>query len=152
MEVRCAVCGQRNRLPVLAAGTPRCGRCHTPLPWVVDAGDAEFQGATRAPGLLVLVDLWAPWCGPCKLVEPALHEVARAFAGQLKVVRVNVDQSPQVSERFDARSIPTLVLLRDEHVVDRVIGALPANRLTEVIRNALEPAGEAAGPTTTTRS
>ncbi len=77
----------------------------------------------------MLVDLWAPWCGPCRMVAPGVEQAARTLAGRLKVVKVNVDLAPAVSARFNARSIPTLLILRDGKVVDRKVGALPPEAL-----------------------
>ena len=89
-------------------------------------GTFDVEARSTAP---VLVDLWAPWCGPCRFVSPLLEELARDNAGRLKVVKVNVDENPALAARFDARSIPTLVVLRDGRVVDRVVGALPKPQL-----------------------
>jgi thioredoxin 2 len=85
----------------------------------------------------VLVDLWAPWCGPCRMVAPGVEQAARELAGRLKVVKVNVDDAPDVSRRFEARSIPTLLVLRGGRVVARQVGALPANRLVAWARTAI---------------
>jgi thioredoxin 2 len=90
----------------------------------VDAGDGDFDPATTT-GQLVLVDLWAPWCGPCRAVAPILERVSVAYAGRVKVVKVNVDDNPRTAARFDARSIPTLVMLRDGSTVARLVGAQP---------------------------
>ncbi|MDQ4048668.1 MAG: thioredoxin domain-containing protein, partial [Actinomycetota bacterium] len=84
-------------------GTPHCGRCKAALPWVVDAGDADFEQEAAA-SIPVLVDLWAPWCGPCRMVSPALERLAAKYAGRLKLVKVNVDEAPRTAQRFDARS------------------------------------------------
>jgi thioredoxin 2 len=119
----CPACGTKNRVPAVAAGTPRCGRCHTPLPWVVDAGDDNFSEIVDASGLPVLVDLWAPWCGPCQMVSPALERLARELAGRLKLVKVNIDEAPAVADRFSVRSIPMLLLVIRGQVVARQIGA-----------------------------
>lgn len=135
--VRCGACGTRNRVPPAAAGTPRCATCQAPLPWLVDAGDAEFDAVT-ATRLPVLVDLWAPWCGPCRMVAPAVERAATELAGRLKVVKVNVDDAPAVAGRFAAQSIPMLVVLRDGQVVARQIGALPAERLLQWVRGAVD--------------
>ena len=125
----CASCGRRNRIRPSAKGAPHCGSCGQPLPWVVNASDATFETEARS-SVAVLVDLWAPWCGPCRFVSPILEELARDFAGRLKVVKVNVDENPGLSRRFEAMSIPTLVILRGGRVVDRVVGALPKRDLT----------------------
>jgi thioredoxin 2 len=84
--VSCPHCGRRNRVPAAAAGTPRCGNCHQPLPWIVDAADDTFGEIADAASVPVLVDLWAPWCGPCRMVSPALEQLAAENAGQLKLV------------------------------------------------------------------
>jgi len=78
----------------------------------------------------VVVDLWAPWCGPCRIVGPMLEELARQHAGRLKVVKVNVDENQKLAIRYDAMSIPTLVVLKDGKVIDRIVGALPKPQLS----------------------
>ena len=124
----CASCGTRNRIRPSARGVPVCGSCKANLPWLVHAGDATFD-AEAAAQVAVLVDLWAPWCGPCRFVAPILEELAREYAGRLKVVKVDVDQNPALAQRFQAFSIPTLVVIRDGRVVDRIVGALPKAQL-----------------------
>ena len=111
-----------------AAGSPRCAKCRSALPWLVEAGDAEFGGAVDTKRL-VLVDLWAPWCGPCRSVAPVLEKLSREFATTLKVVKVNVDESPQTAQRYQARSIPMLLFMRNGELVDTVIGAQPEHVL-----------------------
>ena len=135
--IRCGHCGQMNRVPAAAAGTPRCGKCHEPLPWIADADDATFGDVAESAKVPVIVDLWAPWCGPCRMVSPALEQLARDLAGQVKLVKVNVDTSPQISQRFEAQAIPTLLMLRDGRVVARQIGALPPPALRAWAENAL---------------
>lgn len=122
--IACRSCGTKNRLPVVAHGTPRCGSCKSPLPWLVEAGDADFDAAvdTRA---LVVVDLWAPWCGPCRMIAPVLDQLSVERAGQVKVVKVNVDDSPRTATRYKAQSIPMLLLMDGGQVVDTLIGAQP---------------------------
>ncbi len=135
--VRCEHCGQKNRVPAAASGTPRCGKCHQPLPWIADADDATFHDVAEAAKIPVLVDLWAPWCGPCRMVSPALEQLARELAGQVKLVKVNVDTSPQVSQRFSAQAIPTLLVLRDGQVAARQTGAAPVAVLRTWLGKAL---------------
>jgi thioredoxin 2 len=107
---------------------PRCGVCHHHLPWEVEATAANFDAELRAP-VPVLVDFWAPWCGPCKWVSPAVSEQARNRAGKLKVVRLDIDTAPEIAGRFSVQSIPTLMLARDGKEVDRLIGAAPKPQL-----------------------
>ena len=126
--IRCASCGKLNRVGPVPRGTPHCGRCKAALPWVVDAGDADFEDEAAA-SIPVLVDLWAPWCGTCRMVSRALERLAAKYAGRLKLVKVNVDEAPRTAQRFDARSIPTLAILRDGRELDRTVGAAPEARL-----------------------
>jgi thioredoxin 2 len=124
----CSNCGRKNKIRPSAAGAPHCGNCGKALPWLVSASDATFELEARAAPP-VIVDLWAPWCGPCRFVGPILEQLAKEHAGRLKVVKVNVDENPALSRRFDARSIPTMLVLKDGQVVDRVVGAMPKPQL-----------------------
>jgi thioredoxin 2 len=126
--VVCPNCGKKNRTPAVAEGAPRCGNCHQPLPWIVDADASEFEGAIHA-SVPVLVDFWAPWCGPCRMVSPVVEAQGRERAGQFKVVKLNVDEAPDIAARYQAQSIPLLVLVRDGEEVDRQIGAVPPAQL-----------------------
>ena len=128
----CSQCGAKNRVPAeRAAETPRCGRCHTVLPAAaatdrpVVVTDQTFQVEVAQATLPVLVDFWAPWCGPCRAVAPMLEQVARERAGRLKIVKVNVDENPALSSRFSIRSIPTLALFRGGALIDEIRGAVP---------------------------
>jgi thioredoxin 2 len=120
----CPTCGVKNRVGPVPRGTPRCASCKSALPWVVPADESSFAAETEA-SVPVLIDFWAPWCGPCRMVEPVLAQLASERAGSLKVVKVNVDENPQLASRFQAMSIPLLVVLRKGEEVDRVTGALP---------------------------
>jgi thioredoxin 2 len=135
--IRCPHCGQTNRVPAAAAGKPQCGKCHEPLPWVVDADDTTFADIADAATVPVIVDLWAPWCGPCRMVSPALEQLASDLAGQVKLVKVNVDVSPRLSQRFGAQAIPTLLVLRGGQVTARQTGAAPLAALRAWVNNAL---------------
>ena len=124
----CASCATPNKIRPSERGTPHCGKCGEPLPWLVNATDDTFDiEAKAAPA--VVVDLWAPWCGPCRIVGPILEELSREYAGRLKVVKVNVDDNPITAQRFQAFSIPTMVVLKDGRVVDRIVGAQPKGAL-----------------------
>jgi thioredoxin 2 len=138
--VVCAVCGRKNRLPAAAGGAPRCGQCHNPLPWIVEAGDADFAEVADAARLPVLVDLWATWCGPCRMVSPILERLARQYAGRLKLVTVDVDRAPRVARRFAVQAVPTLLLLDAGEVSARQSGAAPEAALRAWLDPHLPPA------------
>jgi thioredoxin 2 len=135
--VVCEHCGHKNRVPAAAAGKPACGHCHEPLPWIVDAGEHDFAEIAERATMPVLVDLWATWCGPCRQVSPALAQLARERAGKVKLVKVDVDQAPGLSQRFDVKAVPTLMVLRGGEVVARQPGAAPVNVLREWLDQAL---------------
>ena len=135
--VSCPNCGRRNRVPATANGTPSCGNCHKPLPWIVDAGDDDFAEVAERSSVPALVDLWAPWCGPCRMVSPALEQLATEMAGKLKLVKVNVDEAPRLQQRFGVQAIPTLLVLRKGAVAARQTGAAPAAALRSWLENAL---------------
>ena len=126
--LRCASCGKLNKIRASEKGVPHCGSCGKPLPWLVDATDATFDVEAKAAAAVV-VDLWAPWCGPCRFVSPILEELSREYAGRLKVVKVNVDDNPATAQRFEAYSIPTMVVIKNGRVVDRIVGAVPKSSL-----------------------
>lgn len=138
--VTCASCGTKNRLPLVAHGHPRCASCKADLPWLVEAGDADFDQVVDTSALVV-VDLWAPWCGPCRLIAPVLEDLSRELAGKIKVVKVNVDVSPALAQRYRAQSIPMLLLMDRGQVVDTMIGAQPAPMLRSRIAGALARRG-----------
>ena len=138
--IECPNCGRKNRVPAAAAGVPQCGHCHQPLPWTAEAGDDDFPDVAERANVLVLVDMWATWCGPCRQVSPALEQVARDLAGQVKLVKVDVDKAPKVSERFTIQAVPTLMLIRDGKVVARRAGAAPASALRSWVDNFLRSA------------
>jgi thioredoxin 2 len=126
----CPSCGKKNRVGPVPKGTPRCAACKAPLPWVVSADESSFAAESTA-GVPVLVDFWAPWCGPCRMVAPVLEQLAAERAGALKVVKVNVDDNQQLAARYQAMSIPLLVIMRGGEEVDRVVGAVPKAQLEQ---------------------
>ena len=135
--VRCPACGTANRVAAAATGRPTCGRCEAPLPWITEAVDADFDAVAAQASIPVLVDLWAPWCGPCRTVGPAVERTATDLAGRVKVVKVNVDEAPATAARFGARSIPTLLMLREGRVVGRIVGARSAGELRRWVEETL---------------
>ena len=126
--VACPHCGRKNRLRPSSQGVPRCGNCHNALPWIVDADRDSFEAEIDA-SVPVVVDFWAPWCGPCRMIAPALESLSRKHAGRLKVVRLNVDEAPDLSARHQVQGIPLLVLFKSGEERDRLVGAAPERRI-----------------------
>lgn len=126
----CPNCGTKNRVPVASTGRVQCASCHAPLPWLVDASDADFSAAVDTDQL-VLVDLWAPWCGPCRQVSPLLEKLAAERAGKLKLVKVNVDENPATQAKFGVQAIPTLLLFSGGKQVGVQRGAVPLPQLRQ---------------------
>jgi thioredoxin 2 len=144
--IRCPHCGKNNRVPAAATGTPRCGNCHQPLPWIADATDDDFTEIVEKSTVPALVDLWAPWCGPCRMVSPALEQLAAEYAGRVKLVKVNVDDTPRLSQRFSVQAVPTLLVMRGGQVVARQAGAAPAAALRTWLDKSLATTSSASGP------
>ncbi len=138
--IACPACGKTNRIPAQAAGQPRCGNCKAGLPWIVNAGDADFGAVAERSPVPVLVDFWADWCGPCRMVSPVLDKLARERPGRIKLVKVDVDEAPGLSRRFDVQAIPTLMVLVDGQVAARQAGAAPADVLRSWLDGALSGA------------
>jgi thioredoxin 2 len=131
--VNCPQCGAKNRLKIPAQDqVPICGKCKNPLPWVIAGTDISFRREleTSTP---VLVDFWAEWCAPCRMTAPVLEELARDKAGQIKVVKINVDQNPATSGQFNIQSIPTMILFKDGRPVETLVGAMSKDALLERI-------------------
>lgn len=135
--VTCPHCSTRNRVPPAATGKPRCANCHQWLPWIAAAGDGDFADIAENSSVPVLVDLWAPWCGPCRMVSPALEQLATERAGQLKLVKVDVDTAPETSRRFSVQAVPTLLVLDQGRVLRRQSGAAPVAALRHWLDEAL---------------
>jgi thioredoxin 2 len=138
----CPHCGKRNRVPTAAAGRPRCANCGQWLPWIAEAGDDDFAEAVETSSVPVLVDLWATWCGPCRAVSPALEHLATERAGQMKLLKVEVDKAPAIARQFAVQAVPTLLILRNHQVLRRQSGAAPLAALRAWLDEAL-PASEA---------
>lgn len=127
--VTCPSCGARNRITAPPAGTtPACGKCGAALPWIVTASDADFTAQVSGP-IPVLVDFWAPWCAPCRMVAPVLETIAADKAGRIKIVKLNVDENPMAAGAHRVQSIPTLILFKNGQPVERLVGALPRESL-----------------------
>jgi thioredoxin 2 len=140
--IGCPSCGATNRVPVAAlrAGKrPVCGKCKTPLAagtGPVTVTDANFATEVEAAPTPVLLDLWAAWCGPCRMLAPVIDELAGEWAGRVKVGKLNVDENPSTAGRFGVRSIPTLLVLRGGREVDRLVGVLPKAEIARRLERA----------------
>ena len=104
---------------------------------VLHINDADFETTVVQSDIPVLVDFWAPWCGPCKMIAPILDEIATEFAGKAKIVKINVDDNQLVAGQFGVRSIPTLLLFKNGQLVATQVGALPKNQLAAFINQHL---------------
>ena len=141
--VACPQCGRANRIAFGAlTKTTKCGQCHASIgapdaPIEID-DSAAFEEASAKSTLPLLVDFWAPWCGPCRMVAPELEKVARSSAGRYLVVKVNTDVLTDVAGRFRIRSIPTLALVFEGREIDRLAGARPAPEIEAFAARALE--------------
>ncbi len=135
----CTHCGTKNRVPSeRIRDKPRCARCHSELPagavLPVEATDASFDRELTNTDLPVLVDFWAPWCGPCRMVGPVLEQLASQYQGRLKVVKVNVDQNQAVAGRYQIRSIPTMMIFEKGVKRHELTGALPKQEIERQLR------------------
>lgn len=100
---------------------------------IVEGTDTNFGLEVLKSDIPVLVDFWAPWCGPCRMVSPLVDELAEELTGKLKVVKVNVDENQEIAVKYGIRSIPTLSIFKDGNIVDGVIGAVPKQTIKEKV-------------------
>lgn len=128
----CASCGAKNRIPKARVGDdPACGACKQKVfpRKPVAVTDASWEHDVQASPIPVLVDFWAPWYGPCRMVGPVLEKIAAERGGRVKVVKVNVDENPRTAARFGVQSIPTLLLQKEGKPLDQIAGAMPKEQL-----------------------
>jgi thioredoxin 2 len=139
LVVACRKCGVKNRIPLARQGDKAwCGKCHVDmilkgLDQPVAANDTTFTAEVIQSGFPVLVDFWAPWCGPCRTMSPVLERLSRKYAGRLKIVKVNVDENPAVASQYGIRSIPSLFFFKKGAVINSLLGALPQQELERQI-------------------
>lgn len=148
MLITCPSCGVTNRVPEDAVGkTFRCGRCKTPLstaraPLTITSDNfAELVERSPVP---VLLDLWADWCGPCRILAPTITQLAGELDGRVRVGKLNIDEHPAIADRFGVRSIPTLLILHGGREVDRLVGVQPKAEILRRVHGATT-AGERTG-------
>jgi len=105
---------------------------------ITEVGDNNFDAEVLGSDLPVLVDFWAPWCGPCKSIAPIVEEIAGQFEGKLKVAKLNVDDHPATASRYGIRGIPNLIILKSGVVKEQIVGAVPKAKLVSAIEKALQ--------------
>ena len=135
--VECSQCGTRNRVsePNLSGKTPVCGKCHSQLsiatskPVIVT--DANFSSVVGGASLPILLDLWAAWCGPCRMIAPVIEQIAAELSGKALIGKLDVDANPQTASRFGVQSIPTMLIIKNGVEVDRLIGAQPQQAILQ---------------------
>ncbi len=104
---------------------------------LIKVNDANFEQEVLNSSIPVLVDFWAPWCGPCRAIAPIVEEIAAQYEGKLKVAKLNVDEAPATPARYGIRAIPTLILFKDGQVYDQITGAVPKSVIEEAVKKAL---------------
>jgi len=130
-------CGTKNRIPMDKAGAyAKCGKCSSPLdtsdfqnrsPIIVT--DDNFATKVLKSPIPVLLDCWAPWCGPCKIIGPIMEELAEEYSGKIRVCKLNVDENPATASRFNTKSIPTMLIFDKGQLKDTIIGAVPKQQI-----------------------
>ena len=134
--INCPNCGAKNRIPKSRfQDRPICGNCRTRLKASgyndkpIEVTDQSFDKEVLSYQGPVLLDCWAPWCGPCKLVAPVLDQLASEYAGRVKIAKLNVDENPVIASRYAIQSIPTMLIFNQGNQVNRLVGALPKQEI-----------------------
>ena len=135
--IRCPQCGANNRVALdrlRQQQAPVCGQCKTPLPLSAEplvVTDQSFPSEVERSALPVLVDFWAAWCGPCRMIAPVIEELAREMAGRVRITKLNIDDNPLTARRFGVSSIPTLLIFKAGREVERLVGVHPKTEITQ---------------------
>ena len=146
--VVCSKCGSKNRVDEsrLEKSEAKCGRCGQMLSATQDSTpviitDQTFEREVlQATGKPVLVDCWAPWCGPCRVIAPVLDQLAAESEGSYRIAKLNVDENPQTASGYQISSIPTMLIFKDGKLIDRLVGAQPKQAIAERLRLATRSA------------
>jgi thioredoxin 2 len=143
--VKCSRCDTKNRIPDNRLhDRPLCGKCGTPLnisthaSRPVDITDGSFKKEVLESSVPVIVDCWAPWCGPCRMVAPTLDQLASEYAGRVRIAKLNVDENPLTASQFDTRSIPTLLFFKNGALVNRMVGAQPKSAIEQYLLQVID--------------
>lgn len=140
LHIVCPHCSATNRIPLARRQeAPKCGKCHTSLfdGKPLEVGPVSFVKHLQRNDIPLLVDFWAPWCGPCRIVGPILEELAGEYGEDVVIAKVNTDQNPIYAQRLGVQGIPTMVLFKGGTEIDRVVGALPKANLKQWIDSSL---------------
>jgi thioredoxin 2 len=141
--IRCPACGADNRVPrekIEKGLQPVCGRCKNALPVQgkpITVTDANFAAEIERSPLPALLDMWAPWCGPCRMIAPVVEELATELAGRVRVGKLNVDENPLTAGRFNVRGIPALIVLKEGRELDRIVGVQPKSEIVRRLERAI---------------
>lgn len=134
----CENCGTKNSVEPEKKENAICGNCGLKLNFYLEpiqGGDSSFEKEVLKSKRPVLVDFWAPWCMPCKMVAPILHEIQEECQGSLKIVKINTDENQEVASNFGIMGIPTLILFNNGQEIDRVVGAVPKKKIMKMLEN-----------------
>jgi len=139
--LKCTKCGAKNRVSKSRLGErPICGKCKDPLPVSgaksspVDVSDQTFSHEVLSHRGPVLVDCWAPWCGPCRMVAPVLDQLAIEYTGRLKIAKLNTDENPITASQYGIQSIPTMLLFKNGQLTGQIVGAQPKQEIERQIQ------------------